>query len=283
MFQRGDWAEWDDMSGQLSTDGKVMTTHMGGDLTSWVSDANQHVRLGLLAGYANADYDVDSSLDGRSATGEFTGWSVGAYAAFAPAGSGDGPFGSVQLRWNRFSNEVSVKGEGSHDYTSDGFSIQGELGYTKTLSVFQTFGGKTGFWRIEPHVRVHWNGVEAGTVRDDAGSRYTVSGDGNIQVRVGARTVLDVTHSIHPTFGDPTVRAYLEANYLRNTKQVSATMESEFRTTTVEYDNSDMAEFRFGLEGQFNRNMNLWGEVHRLSGDDAYSGIGAMLGFKYVW
>lgn len=283
MFQRGDWAEWDDMSGQLSTDGKVMTTHMGGDLTSWVSDANQHVRLGLLAGYANADYDVDSSLDGRSATGEFTGWSVGAYAAFAPAGSGDGPFGSVQLRWNRFSNEVSVKGLGKHEYTSDGFSIQGELGWTKTLSTFQTFGGKTGFWRIEPHVRVHWNGVEADAARDDSGSRYTVTGDGNIQVRVGARTVVDVTHSLHPTFGDPTVRAYLEANYLRNTKQVSATMESEFRTTTVEYDNSDMAEFRFGLEGQFNRNMNLWGEVHRLSGDDAYSGIGAMLGFKYVW
>ena len=283
MFQRGDWAEWDDMSGQLSTDGKVMTTHMGGDLTSWVSDANQHVRLGLLAGYANADYDVDSSLDGRSATGEFTGWSVGAYAAFAPAGSGDGPFGSVQLRWNRFSNEVSVKGLGKHEYTSDGFSIQGELGWTKTLSTFQTFGGKTGFWRIEPHVRVHWNGVEADAARDDSDSRYTVTGDGNIQVRVGARTVVDVTHSLHPTFGDPTVRAYLEANYLRNTKQVSATMESEFRTTTVEYDNSDMAEFRFGLEGQFNRNMNLWGEVHRLSGDDAYSGIGAMLGFKYVW
>lgn len=280
ILQRGDWSEWDDMSGQLSTDGKVMTTTIGGDVKSWVSDAGYQVHLGLLGAYAQADFDVKSDLDNRKAQGEFTGWSVGGYAAFQPAGM-DGAFGSLQVRWNRFDNEAGPSGEAMHEYTSDGFSIQGELGYTKTLSSFRTFGGKTGYWRIEPHVRTHWNGVSADTTTDDAGRTFSVKGDGNIAVRVGFRSTLDVTHSVTPTYGDPTVRAYVEANYLRNTKQTSVTMTNEFRTSTVEYDNSDMAEFRFGLEGQFNRHLNLWGDVHHVTGDDAYNSTGVMLGLKY--
>lgn len=280
ILQRGDWSEWDDMSGQLSTDGKVMTTTIGGDVKSWVSDAGYQVHLGLLGAYAQADFDVKSDLDNRKAHGEFTGWSVGGYAAFQPAGM-DGAFGSLQVRWNRFDNEAGPSGEAMHEYTSDGFSIQGELGYTKTLSSFRTFGGKTGYWRIEPHVRAHWNGVSADTTTDDAGRTYSVKGDGNIAVRVGFRSTLDVTHSVTPTYGDPTVRAYVEANYLRNTKQTSVTMTNDFRTSTVEYDNSDMAEFRFGLEGQFNRHLNLWGDVHHVTGDDAYNSTGVMLGLKY--
>ena len=280
ILQRGDWSEWDDMSGQLSTDGKVMTTTIGGDVKSWVSDAGYQVHLGLLGAYAQADFDVKSDLDNRKAHGEFTGWSVGGYAAFQPAGM-DGAFGSLQVRWNRFDNEAGPSGEAMHEYTSDGFSIQGELGYTKTLSTFRTFGGKTGYWRIEPHVRAHWNGVSADSTTDDAGRTFSVKGDGNIAVRVGFRSTLDVTHSVTPTYGDPTVRAYVEANYLRNTKQTSVTMTNEFRTSTVEYDNSDMAEFRFGLEGQFNRHLNLWGDVHHVTGDDAYNSTGVMLGLKY--
>ena len=280
ILQRGDWSEWDDMSGQLSTDGKVMTTTIGGDVKSWVSDAGYQVHLGLLGAYAQADFDVKSDLDNRKAHGEFTGWSVGGYAAFQPAGM-DGAFGSLQVRWNRFDNEAGPSGEAMHEYTSDGFSIQGELGYTKTLSTFRTFGGKTGYWRIEPHVRAHWNGVSADSTTDDAGRTFSVKGDGNIAVRVGFRSTLDVTHSVTPTYGDPTVRAYVEANYLRNTKQTSVTMTNEFRTSTVEYDNSDMAEFRFGLEGQFNRHLNLWGDVHHVTGDDAYNSTGMMLGLKY--
>ena len=280
ILQRGDWSEWDDMSGQLSTDGKVMTTTIGGDVKSWVSDAGYQVHLGLLGAYAQADFDVKSDLDNRKAHGEFTGWSVGGYAAFQPAGM-DGAFGSLQVRWNRFDNEAGPSGEAMHEYTSDGFSIQGELGYTKTLSSFRTFGGKTGYWRIEPHVRAHWNGVSADSTTDDAGRTFSVKGDGNIAVRVGFRSTLDVTHSVTPTYGDPTVRAYVEANYLRNTKQTSVTMTNEFRTSTVEYDNSDMAEFRFGLEGQFNRHLNLWGDVHHVTGDDAYNSTGVMLGLKY--
>lgn len=280
ILQRGDWSEWDDMSGQLSTDGKVMTTTIGGDVKSWVSDAGYQVHLGLLGAYAQADFDVKSDLDNRKAHGEFTGWSVGGYAAFQPAGM-DGAFGSLQVRWNRFDNEAGPSGEAMHEYTSDGFSIQGELGYTKTLSSFRTFGGKTGYWRIEPHMRAHWNGVSADSTTDDAGRTYSVKGDGNIAVRVGFRSTLDVTHSVTPTYGDPTVRAYVEANYLRNTKQTSVTMTNEFRTSTVEYDNSDMAEFRFGLEGQFNRHLNLWGDVHHVTGDDAYNSTGVMLGLKY--
>ena len=282
MIQRGDWGEWNDMSGQLATDGKVHTTTIGGDLKSWVADSGCHVHLGLLGAYANADYDVESSLDNRKATGQFTGWSVGGYAAFKPAGM-DGGFGSIQVRWNRFDNEAGLAGEKTYDYKSDGFSIQGELGWTKTLSAFRTFGGKTGFWRIEPHVRAHWNGVSSDAATDSRGRTYEVDGEGNILVRVGFRTTLDVTHSASPKFGDPSVRAYFEANYLRNTKEASVTMTNEYRTSTVDYDNSDMAEFRFGMEAQFNEHMHLWGELHRVTGDDDYESTGAMVGFKYLW
>lgn len=282
MIQRGDWSEWNDASGQLRTDGKTYTTTIGGDVKSWVTDAGYHVHFGLLGAYANADYDVDSSLDGRKATGKFTGWSVGGYAAFKPAGS-DGGFGSVQIRWNRFDNEAGLRGEKTYDYKSDGFSVQGELGYTKTLSVFQTFGGKTGFWRIEPHVRAHWSGVDSDASRDGYGRTYSVDGDGNVLFRAGVRTTLDVTRSTAPMFGDQTVRAFLEANYLRSTKDVSVTTTNEFRTSTVEYGARDMAEFRFGMEAQFNDAFHLWGELHRVTGDDGYETNGAMVGFKYLW
>lgn len=78
MVQRGDWTKFSNASGQMNADGNLYTTHLGTDLFKRETDGATF-RWGVLAGFADGDFDVSSNVDGKSSKGSFRGYSAGLY------------------------------------------------------------------------------------------------------------------------------------------------------------------------------------------------------------
>lgn len=272
MVQRGDWTKFSNASGQLDADGNLYTTHLGTDLFKRETDGATF-RWGVLAGFADGDFDVSSNVDGKSSKGSFRGYSAGLYMT-AESKAESGPFLGLQLRWNRFDSEV-----GQDDYDVNGLSITAEASWDQLLSKGITDGGRNYEWRLEPHVRAYWtNFGDPDDWTSSLGETYSSDFDNGLLVRVGARTKIQTTLGTGPAW-----QAYAEANWVYNNGDYSTTMSTKYGDVTSTQNGAEFAEFRLGLEAQFTTNVNVWLEGHHQTGSDDYESTGAMFGFKYMW
>ncbi len=272
MVQRGDWTKFSNASGQLDADGNLYTTHLGTDLFKRETDGATF-RWGVLAGFADGDFDVSSNVDGKSSKGSFRGYSAGLYMT-AESKAESGPFLGLQLRWNRFDSEV-----GQDDYDANGLSLTAEASWDQLLSKGITDGGRNYEWRLEPHVRAYWtNFGDPDDWTSSLGETYSSDFDNGLLVRVGARTKIQTTLGTGPAW-----QAYAEANWVYNNGDYSTTMSTKYGDVTSTQNGAEFAEFRLGLEAQFTTNVNVWLEGHHQTGSDDYESTGAMFGFKYMW
>ena len=272
MVQRGDWTKFSNASGQLDADGNLYTTHLGTDLFKRETDGATF-RWGVLAGFADGDFDVSSNVDGKSSKGSFRGYSAGMYMT-AESKAESGPFLGLQLRWNRFDSEV-----GQDDYDVNGLSLTAEVSWDQLLSKGITDGGRNYEWRLEPHVRAYWtNFGDPDDWTSSLGETYSSDFDNGLLVRVGARTKIQTTLGTGPAW-----QAYAEANWVYNNGDYSTTMSTKYGDVTSTQNGAEFAEFRLGLEAQFTTNVNVWLEGHHQTGSDDYESTGAMFGFKYMW
>lgn len=272
MVQRGDWTKFSNASGQMDADGNLYTTHLGTDLFKRETDGATF-RWGVLAGFADGDFDVSSNVDGKTSKGSFRGYSAGLYMT-AESKAESGPFLGLQLRWNRFDSEV-----GQDDYDVNGLSLKAEASWDQLLSKGITDGGRNYEWRLEPHVRAYWtNFGDPDDWTSSLGETYSSDFDNGLLVRVGARTKIQTTLGTGPAW-----QAYAEANWVYNNGDYSTTMSTKYGDVTSTQNGAEFAEFRLGLEAQFTTNVNVWLEGHHQTGSDDYESTGAMFGFKYMW
>ena len=272
MVQRGDWTKFSNASGQMDADGNLYTTHLGTDLFKRETDGATF-RWGVLAGFADGDFDVSSNVDGKTSKGSFRGYSAGLYMT-AESKAESGPFLGLQLRWNRFDSEV-----GQDDYDVNGLSLTAEASWDQLLSKGITDGGLNYEWRLEPHVRAYWtNFGDPDDWTSSLGETYSSDFDNGLLVRVGARTKIQTTLGTGPAW-----QAYAEANWVYNNGDYSTTMSTKYGDVTSTQNGAEFAEFRLGFEAQFTTNVNVWLEGHHQTGSDNYESTGAMFGFKYMW
>ena len=272
MVQRGDWTKFSNASGQMDADGNLYTTHLGTDLFKRETDGATF-RWGVLAGFADGDFDVSSNVDGKTSKGSFRGYSAGLYMT-AESKAESGPFLGLQLRWNRFDSEV-----GQDDYDVNGLSLTAEASWDQLLSKGITDGGRNYEWRLEPHVRAYWtNFGDPDDWTSSLGETYSSDFDNGLLVRVGARTKIQTTLGTGPAW-----QAYAEANWVYNNGDYSTTMSTKYGDVTSTQNGAEFAEFRLGFEAQFTTNVNVWLEGHHQTGSDNYESTGAMFGFKYMW
>lgn len=282
MAQTGDWTRWRDGTGQLYNKGQTLTTHIGGDLITWGPADKHRLSFGLLGGYSYADFDSTSDLTGWNAKGTFNGYSVGAYLAWQNVAE-DGPFGSVQLRWNSFRNSVQGDGYEKEKYTSDGISAALEAGWNQQLLHMKLENGTSALWRVQPHVGVYWSNISADEQTDANGQRFVTDGDNNVTLRLGGRTSITFAETLVPGVVDPGLTFYVEGNWIRNTGNYKATVFNQNGESTADLTADNLGEVRFGVEGHVNRNIQLWGDLHHRVGEQSYRSTGVMLGGKYVW
>lgn len=277
MIQKGDWTRFSNDSGQVDTDGHTYTTHLGWDFYSNRMDTVTH-RFGVLASFADGSYDMHSGVTGKATKASFRGYSAGLYWAMTPE-TESGPFAGLQLRWNKFDNELS--GEASHDYDVSGISITAEAGWDQLMSRGVTDAGRTYEWRVEPHVRAYWTNFGDMDSWSSGQDSFKAENDNGLLVRVGARTKYTLYSGEKGK--TPAVQTYAEANWAFNNAEYSVSTTNPYTTVESSQSGTNFAEFRLGVEAQFNKNVNVWLEGHHQTGSDDYESTGAMAGFKYLW
>lgn len=277
MIQKGDWTRFSNDSGQVDTDGHTYTTHLGWDFYSNRMDTVTH-RFGVLASFADGSYDMQSGVTGKATKASFRGYSAGLYWAMTPE-TESGPFAGLQLRWNKFDNELS--GEASHDYDVSGISITAEAGWDQLMSRGVTDAGRTYEWRVEPHVRAYWTNFGDMDSWSSGQDSFKAENDNGLLVRVGARTKYTLYSGEKGK--TPAVQTYAEANWAFNNAEYSVSTTNPYTTVESSQSGTNFAEFRLGVEAQFNKNVNVWLEGHHQTGSDDYESTGAMAGFKYLW
>lgn len=277
MIQKGDWTRYSNDSGQVDTDGHTYTTHLGWDFYSNRMDTVTH-RFGVLASFADGSYDMQSGVTGKATKASFRGYSAGLYWAMTPE-TESGPFAGLQLRWNKFDNELS--GGASHDYDVSGISITAEAGWDQLMSRGVTDSGRTYEWRVEPHVRAYWTNFADMDSWSSGQDSFEAENDNGLLVRVGARTKYTLYSGEKGKA--PAVQTYAEANWAFNNAEYSVSTTNPYTTVESSQSGTNFAEFRLGVEAQFNKNVNVWLEGHHQTGSDDYESTGAMAGFKYLW
>ena len=283
LIQGGSWSKMDDSSGQLRNDGHMTTTNLGGDLYAW-NNAGGRFSVGLMGGWVDGSYDVDSNITGLKTDADFDGWSLGAYAAWQHEGE-SGLFANGQVRWNDFTNEVKGQGLAKEKYHAKGLSLGVEAGWNQRLwAADATDGSRSMVWDAAPFARVTWSGVSADDQTDAYGQRFSVEGDGNVALTLGARTSFEFgSKDQTPRFADPIVRVYAEGAWVHNTKTFESTVVNDKGASTAEFAIDDYGQFRVGLEGEFTKNFRLWGDVTHEAGRSGYSSTGFTVGAKYVF
>ena len=277
MIQKADWTRFSNDSGQIGTDGQTYTTHMGLDFYSKRLDKVTH-RFGVLASFADGDYDMNSGVTGKTTQASFRGYSAGLYWALTPE-TESGPFAGMQVRWNKFDNELA--GETSHDYSVSGLSLTAELGWDQLMSRGVTDSGRHYEWRLEPHVRAYWTNFDDGETWTSGDDKYETKNDNGLLIRLGARTKYAIYNGQKGR--TPAVQAYAEANWVFNNGDYVTAVTNPYTTVESVQSGSTFGEFRFGLEGQLSKYVNVWLEGHHQNGSNDFESTGVSVGFKYCW
>ncbi|PKH26636.1 autotransporter outer membrane beta-barrel domain-containing protein [Enterobacterales bacterium CwR94] len=262
-----------DSSGQLKTQANRYVMQMGGDIAQWTTDGANRYHLGVMAGYANQQSNSRNQLTGQKADGNINGYSTGVYATWLQDNEEkSGAYVDSWAQYSWFDNTVKGDTLSAESYKSKGITASVETGYTWKI------GEKNAreSYYIQPQAQLTWMGVKADEIREQNGTRVTGVGDGNLQARLGARAFIK-GHSLLDEGKDRVFQPFIEANWIHNTKEFG----SELNGVKVTQKGArNLGELKVGVEGQINKNVNLWGNIGQQMGDKGYSDTSALLGVK---
>ena len=122
-----------------------------------------------------------------------------------------------------------------------------------------------------------WMGVKANDHKEANGTYVSGEGDGNIQTRLGVKTFMS-GYADQDKGKNRVFQPFVEVNWIHNTKDFGTTMDG----IIVKQDGAaNIGELKLGVEGQLNKNVNVWGNVGQQVGNNGYSDTAVMLGIKY--
>jgi len=262
-----------DGSGQNKTQANRYIVQLGGDVGQWSSDGADRFHLGLMGGYANQKANTRNHANGYSADGSVSGYSAGIYGTwFQDNEEKTGAYVDTWMLYNWFDNTVSSKDGASDSYKSKGITASVETGYTWKVGE----KNERESYYVQPQAQVTWMGVEADDVKEANGTHVQSGGDGNVQTRLGMRAFIK-GHSKLDNDKDRTFEPFVEANWIHNTNDFSATMDG---VSVRQAGTRNIGELKTGVEAKLNKNVNLWGSVGQQMGDHGYSDTQGQVGFK---
>lgn len=265
-------------NGQLKTTGNRYVVQMGGSLASGSYTGQDSWSIGAMAGYGHQNSTTRSMVNANNTKGSVSGYSVGLYGTWnADEAFGYGPYVDGWLQYSWFDNTVKGNDIGSESWDSSGFTASLEAGYMWSLGSFTGSRGSQMEWLIQPQAQVVWMGVKADDHREANGTAVKGKGDGNIQTRLGFRTLLR-GHQATDEGKSRQFQPYAELNWIHNTKEFG----TQLNGVTVNRQGArNVAELKVGVEGQINRKLSVWANIGEQIGDKGYNETTGMLGVKY--
>ncbi|EHG6070528.1 autotransporter outer membrane beta-barrel domain-containing protein [Salmonella enterica subsp. diarizonae serovar 61:z52:z53] len=279
MRHIGGHNRWKDSSSQLNTQSNRYVVQLGGSIAQW-TDGQDRLQLGIMAGYGNEKSSTTSSLSGYKSKGAINGYSTGLYGTWQQNdGNDNGAYVDTWIQYGWFNNTVNGEKLAAESWKSRGFTGSVEAGYTFKAGEFTGSQGSHYDWYIQPQSQISWMNVRASEHTEKNGTKVQLSGDGNIQSRLGVRTYLkgksasddNKAHQFEP---------FVEVNWIHNTRSWGVKMDN----TALSQDGAtNIAEVKTGVQGKLSDNLNVWGNVGVQAGDKGYSDAQAMLGIKYIF
>lgn len=275
LRQIGGHTRFRDSSGQLKTQSNRYVVQLGGDIAQWSSDNLDRYHLGLMTGYGNSHSNTDSALFGASSRGSVDGYSVGIYGTwYANDAEKNGTYVDTWAQYSWFNNTVNGDGLNAEKYKSSGITASIETGYTHKLGTRESDNVS---YFIQPKAQVIWMGIEADDHNESQGIRVKGAGENNVQTRLGLRAYRH-GHSTIDNGKDREFEPFVEANWIHNTNNFGA----QINGTKFSQDGTkNIGELKLGVEGQWNKQLNLWGNVGVQVGDAGYSDTAVIVGVKY--
>ncbi|WP_319004394.1 autotransporter outer membrane beta-barrel domain-containing protein [Yersinia massiliensis] len=260
---------------QLSTQANRYVVQLGGDIAQWSHDGQDRFHLGVMGGYANSKSRTGASLSGYSARASVDGYSTGVYGTwYANEADKSGLYVDSWAQYSWFNNTVDGQGLNTEEYKSKGWTASLESGYTFKVG---ENAAKNATYFIQPKAQVTWMGVKADDHKEVNGTQVSGEGDGNIQTRLGVKAFMN-GYSEQDKGKDRVFQPFVEVNWVHNTKDFGTTMNG----VSIKQDGAaNIGELKVGVEGQINKQVNLWGNIGQQIGNKGYSDTSAMLGIKY--
>ncbi|CFR04988.1 autotransporter protein [Yersinia frederiksenii] len=264
-----------DSQNQLRTQSNRYVMQLGGDIAQWSNDGLDRFHLGVMAGYGNSKSTTESRLSGYSARASVDGYSTGIYGTwYANSADKMGLYVDSWAQYSWFNNTVNGQGLAAEEYKSKGVTASVESGYTFKMD---ENAAKNASYFIQPKAQVTWMGVKADDHKEANGTNVSGEGNGNIQTRLGVRAFMN-GYADQDKGKDRVFQPFVEANWIHNTKDFGTTMDG---MTVKQAGAANIGELKLGVEGQINKNVNLWGNVGQQVGNKGYSDTSMMLGVKY--
>ncbi|WP_145587100.1 autotransporter outer membrane beta-barrel domain-containing protein [Yersinia kristensenii] len=263
-----------DTSGQLKTQSNRYVMQLGGDIAQWSNNDLNRLHLGVMAGYGNSKSNTRSQ-SGYHSDGSVDGYTAGVYSTwYANDEDKSGLYVDGWAQYSWFNNTVKGEGLATEEYKSKGITASVESGYTFKIGENKS---KNETYFIQPKAQITWMGVKADEHREANGTQVSGEGDGNIQTRLGVRSYMKGHHE-SDNGKDREFQPFVEANWIHNTKDFGTNMNS---VEVKQAGAKNIGELKLGVEGQLNKQLNVWGNVGQQLGDKGYSDTAVMLGVKY--
>ncbi|WP_145579709.1 autotransporter outer membrane beta-barrel domain-containing protein [Yersinia vastinensis] len=275
LRNEGGHTRFRDTQEQLGTQANRYVVQLGGDIAQWSLDGLDRLHLGVMAGYGNSKNKTESRISGYTARGSVDGYSLGMYGTwYANEADKSGLYVDSWAQYSWFNNTVDGQNLNTEEYKSKGITASIESGYTFNVGENTAKNAK---YFIQPKAQVTWMGVKADDHKEANGTRVSGVGDGNIQTRLGVKAFMNGFHESDKG-KDRVFQPFIEANWLHNTKDFGAQMDG---ITVKQAGASNIGELKTGVEGQINKQLNVWGNVSQQIGGKGYSDTAVMLGVKY--
>ncbi|MCB5307732.1 autotransporter outer membrane beta-barrel domain-containing protein [Yersinia massiliensis] len=275
MRNEGGHTRSKDSHDQLGTQSNRYVLQLGGDIAQWSNNDADSFHLGIMGGYGNSKSRTESRLSGYSARSSVDGYSLGMYGTwYANEADKSGFYVDSWAQYSWFNNRVEGQELATETYKSSGVTASIESGYTFKVGENVT---KNATYFIQPKAQITWMGVKADDHKEDNGTQVSGEGDGNIQTRLGVKAFMK-GYADQDKGKNRVFQPFVEVNWIHNTKDFGTTMDG----MTVKQDGAaNIGELKLGVEGQLNKNVNIWGNIGQQIGNKGYSDTAMMLGVKY--
>ncbi|WP_435928694.1 autotransporter outer membrane beta-barrel domain-containing protein [Dryocola sp. BD613] len=273
LRQAGGHTRFNDGSLQLKTRANRYVVQLGKDFIDWSSNDNERWHAGPMVGYGHSQSNTRSAISGYRAEGTVEGYSLGGYATwFASQEDKSGTYLDGWILYNWFKNSISGQALPQESYHSQGFTASVEGGYALPVAASK----RQSSW-LQPKFQLIWMDVNANPHRESNGTRISEPSSGNLLSRLGVRASLRG----HSALDDNTGREFqpfIEANWIHNTSDYKVKMDDVSNTVAG---TRNMAEFKTGVEGKVQENLDIWGNVTLQVGDKSFSDTSFLFGARY--
>jgi outer membrane autotransporter protein len=257
------------LEGKVKEKTNRSTIQIGHAIASWNKEGRGRWQVGIMGGAGYSKTDANAHNNNSDAYGKVRGYSFGVYGTwFADTIQDQGAYADTWLLYGRYRNHIKGDKLAQETYNSHSLTASIEAGYTIILNPEAARQ-----WTLTPQAQFIYTDYDSKDLIEQNTTRISEGSDKHLRTRLGVRLSNQATekHSLIP---------FVELNWLT----AKGANKFTFGNTPIANDvPKNKAQLKAGLQGNINKNWQLWGHVSAEKGKSNYKGYEGSAGLKYSW